>query len=50
MSLTDLTVRLAKPKDKDFKLADANGLFLLVKKRVQNTGASSTAISVLKNY
>ncbi|HEY3698963.1 MAG TPA: integrase arm-type DNA-binding domain-containing protein [Spongiibacteraceae bacterium] len=32
MSLTDLTVRLVKPKDKDFKLADANGLFLLVKK------------------
>ncbi len=31
MSLTDTAVRQIKSKAKDFKLSDANGLFLLVK-------------------
>jgi hypothetical protein len=31
MPLTDPAVRRAKPKEKDYKLSDANGLFLLVK-------------------
>ncbi|HNY71656.1 MAG TPA: integrase arm-type DNA-binding domain-containing protein [Syntrophorhabdus sp.] len=30
MALTDIQVRSAKPKDKDYKLSDGNGLFLLV--------------------
>lgn len=30
MALTDLTVRGAKPKDKDYKLSDAGGLYLYV--------------------
>jgi hypothetical protein len=32
MALTDLQVRAAKPKEKDYKLSDADGLFLLVTK------------------
>ncbi len=31
MPLTDTAARQAKPKEKDYKLSDANGLFLLVK-------------------
>jgi len=31
MPLTDTAARQAKPKEKDYKLADANGLFLLIK-------------------
>ncbi|PJE78761.1 Prophage integrase IntA [invertebrate metagenome] len=31
MSLTDVQVRNVKPKDKDYKLSDGKGLFLLVK-------------------
>lgn len=30
MALTDVTVRTAKPRDRDYKLADAGGLYLLV--------------------
>lgn len=30
MALTDVTVRNAKPRDKDYKLADGGGLYLLV--------------------
>ncbi len=30
MALTDVTVRDAKPRDGDYKLADAGGLYLLV--------------------
>ncbi|PLX94056.1 MAG: integrase [Desulfuromonas sp.] len=33
MPLTDIKVRNAKPKDKDYKLFDGDGLFLLVNKR-----------------
>ena len=32
MALTDATVKIAKPKEKDYKLADAGGLYLLVRK------------------
>lgn len=31
MPLTDLEVRQSKPRDKDYKLSDAKGLYLLVK-------------------
>ena len=31
MPLTDIAVKQAKPQDKNFKLSDAGGLFLLVK-------------------
>src|SRR5688500_9373776 len=30
MALTDVTVRTAKPREKQYKLADAGGLYLLV--------------------
>jgi len=30
MPLTDVACRSAKPKDKDYKIADSGGLFLLV--------------------
>ena len=30
MSLTDTQIRQAKPKDKNYKLSDGRGLFLLV--------------------
>jgi hypothetical protein len=30
MALTDVAVRSAKPRDKEYKLADAAGLYLLV--------------------
>ncbi|WP_299645915.1 Arm DNA-binding domain-containing protein [Sphingomonas bacterium] len=30
--LTDATIRKAKPRDKDYKLADAGGLYLFVTK------------------
>ena len=33
MSLTDIKIKQAKPRDKDYKLADAKGLFLLVTKK-----------------
>ena len=32
MALTDATVKTAKPKEKDYKLGDAGGLYLLVRK------------------
>lgn len=32
MPLTDIKVKTAKPKDKDYKLSDEKGLFLLIKK------------------
>ncbi len=32
MPLTDVKARNLKPKDKDYKIADEKGLFLLVKK------------------
>ena len=32
MALTELAVKQAKPKDKDYKLSDEKGMFLLVKK------------------
>jgi len=31
MSLTDIIIKNAKPKDKQYKLSDAKGLYLLVK-------------------
>ena len=34
MPLTDTAVRNTKPKEKDFKLTDEKGLFLLVKVKV----------------
>ena len=33
MALTDTKIKQAKPKDKDYKLSDAKGLFLLVTKK-----------------
>ena len=33
MALTDPKIRQAKPKDKDYKLSDAKGMFLLVTKK-----------------
>jgi hypothetical protein len=30
MALTDITIRNAKPKEKPYKLADSEGMFLLV--------------------
>jgi len=30
MALTDIQVKTAKPKDKDYKLGDAGGLYLFV--------------------
>ena len=32
MPLIDIKVKTAKPKDKDYKLSDEKGLFLLIKK------------------
>ena len=32
MALTDTAIRTAKPKDRDYKLADGHGLYLLVTK------------------
>ena len=32
MALTDTKIRQAKPKEKDYKLSDARGMFLLVTK------------------
>ena len=32
MALTDVSIKSTKPKDKDFKLADEKGMYLLVKK------------------
>lgn len=32
MPLTATSVKTAKPKDKDYKLSDEKGLFLLIKK------------------
>jgi len=31
MKLKDITCKSAKPKDKQYKLTDGNGLFLLIK-------------------
>lgn len=31
MSLTDVSVRNAKPKEKQYKLSDSGGLYLLIK-------------------
>ena len=42
MALTARQVETAKPKDKDYKLSDERGLYLLVKPREHATGALST--------
>ena len=36
MALTDATVKTAKPKEKDYKLSDAGGLYLYVSKQAAN--------------
>jgi hypothetical protein len=40
MALTDKAIRATKPQDKDFKLSDETGLYLLVKKHGSRCGAS----------
>jgi hypothetical protein len=42
MALADTKIKQAKPLDKDYKLADEKGLFLLVKPMVQNIGDLNT--------
>jgi hypothetical protein len=44
MPLTDREVKQAKPKDKDYKLFDSGGLFLLVRTNGANTGGLNIAI------
>ena len=40
--LTDTAIRKATPGERDYKLADAGGLFLLVTKAEANCGDGST--------
>ena len=42
MALTDTTIRAAKPKERDYKLADGGGLYLLVMK----AGGQALAVEV----
>lgn len=38
MALTDVQIRQAKQKDKDYKLTDGGGLYLLVRRMAPNFG------------
>jgi len=49
MPLTDTKARNAKPKNKQFKLFDTDGLFLLVSPAGVNGGASNTGLAVRKS-
>ena len=42
MALTDVAIRTARPKDKPYKVADSQGLYLLVNPRAASSGASNT--------
>jgi hypothetical protein len=42
MALTAIHVKEAKPSDKDQKLSDGEGMYLLIKKMVVNTGLWTT--------
>lgn len=42
--LTDKQARNAKPKDKDYKLSDSKGLYLLVKKMGVNIGGPNIVL------
>ncbi len=46
MALTDVQVKTAKPREKDYKLTDGDGLFLLV---AATGDVSSTASGVKRN-
>jgi len=48
MPLTDIAVKQAKPQDKNFKLSDAGGLFLL-KPNGGNTGGSNIVTPAKRN-
>jgi len=49
MALTDLAVKGAKPKDEDYKLGDAGGLYLFVMVGVASYGGLSIALMVKKS-
>ena len=44
MGLTAIQVKEAKPSDKDHKLSDGEGMYLLVKKNGNNTSAPTKII------
>ena len=44
MGLTAIQVKEAKPSDKDHKLSDGEGMYLLVKKNGNNTSAPTEII------
>ena len=44
MALTAIQVKEAKPSDKDHKLSDGEGMYLLVKKNGNNTSAPTEII------
>jgi len=48
--LTDIQVSKAKPKDRDYKLTDGGGLYLLVTTAGASSGASSIALPKRKNF
>lgn len=50
MPMTDAKARNAKPKNKQFKLFDTDGLFLLVSLPGVSGGALNTGLGVRKNY
>lgn len=48
MALTDAAIRNAKPREKDYKLADGSGLYLLVTRaggRLWRLNIAQTALS-----
>ncbi len=47
--LTDIQVNKAKPKERDFKVADGGGLYLLVTTAGVNSGGSSIGLPTRKN-